>query len=149
VRIIGRFAGWLILFGYLGVTAGTIAWIIAFWTDNPKGFLASDIAMTIGFGLAGLGCWRSIRACRNDEASPGLMSGLTRWVGAASLAMAISYAFITYEYHRFHFEPHHRLQVVGGLALVVGFLFAAIGFWFALSTSWLAKDPVQVPASDS
>jgi hypothetical protein len=152
-----RLFGPLILVGYLAIIAGTIAWNIAFGNYRQKAFLASEIAMTIAYGLVGFGCWRSTRACRNDEASARVMRVLTRWVAAASGVMAVAFSFSTYEYHKIHSsfvanritEPHYNLQIDGGLAFVAGFLLAAIGLWFASDTTRVATEATLTGISDT
>jgi hypothetical protein len=152
-----RLFGSLIVVGYLAVVAGTIAWIVAFDVYHSWSSLVSEIAMAIAYGLVGFGCWRSVRACREDDASAKVIRGLTRWVGAASGAMAIAFASQTYMYHKTHMsfvafgvrEPHYNLQIDGGLAFVVGFLLAAVGLWFASSTPRVATEPGLTAISDA
>src|SRR5580658_5109777 len=105
-----RLFGSLVLVGYLAVIAGTVSWIIAFGNYHQKAFLASEIAMTIAYGLVGVGCWRVLRACRNDDASARMMRVLTRWVASASGVMAVAFAFSTYEYHK----THSSIVALGG-----------------------------------
>jgi hypothetical protein len=152
-----RLSGLSIFIGYLAVIAGTIALIVAFRTYHQKGYLVTDIAMTVAYGLVGVGCWRSVRACRDGDTSARMMRSVTRWVGAASGAMAVAFAGQTYDYNKVHSsiianggsEPRYALQIFGGLALVVGFLLAGVGFWFASNRFDLATEPTQIPVPDS
>jgi hypothetical protein len=147
-----RFSGSLLLVGYVAIIAGTIAWIIAFETYHQKGFLTSWIAMTVAYGLVGFGCWRSVRACRDDDAAR-VIRGLTRWVGAASGAMAIASASQTYDYYKSHSTvaafggtiPHYPFQIGGGVAQAVGFLSAGVGLWLASDRRPVATEPVPAP----
>jgi hypothetical protein len=151
-----RLSGSLILIGYIAVIGGTIAWIIAFGTYHQKGYLTAFIAMTIAYGLVGFGCWRSARAPRGDDAAR-VMRGMTRWVGAASGAMAIAFAGQTYDYYKVHStvvanggrEPHYSLQIGGGIAQLVGFLLAGVGFWFLSRRLPVAAEGAQAPVPDS
>lgn len=134
VRLAGLFAG----LGYLGVLAGTIAWIVAFHAIDES--LVFELTTTAGYGLAGWACWRWITTCRNNDTEPESIRGPSRWMAVASVVTAAGFAAVTHEYYESHqffavrhlaSVPHYRLQITGGLACVVGFLLAGIGFWVA------------------
>jgi hypothetical protein len=149
-----RVSGALILVGYLAVIAGYIDLIIVGSQGGTRGF---QIAEAVAYGLVGFGSWRSVKACQDGDASAKLVRGLTRWVGAASGAMAIAFALETYEYHKTFSAlvavrvpiPHYLQQIFFGLAITVGFLLAAFGFWFASSRLGIATEPAQTAVPDS
>jgi len=153
-----RLPGVLAALGYLGVVAGTVAWIVAFRSTNE--ILVDQIAMTVGYGLAGFACWRWMVGCRNANVDRRLARTPSRWMAAASVVTAASFAAITYMYYQNHqyfqqqngpgfVDPHYRLRMAGGGAIVLGLLLAGIGFWIASSgirtPTGTAREPIPVP----
>lgn len=134
-----RIGALLLVFGYLGVVGGSVAWIVSYWNMDPYHveITVYQTALALGIGLAGLACWRWTATSR----SPTTLRGPTRWMAAASLVLAAAPTAQTYETYDNHrqllrfpqhasaFYPHYRLLIAGGVAFTAGLLLAAIGFW--------------------
>lgn len=152
-----RLPGFLIALGYLGTVAGTVAWIVAF--RPPNEFFVSQIATTAGYGFAGFACWRWIVGHGQATAEPRLMLSPSRWMAAASVVTAASFAAPTYYFYQEHrfflqhhavFGPlygHYRLQMLGGAAFVVGLLLAGVGFWIASNSVEAQTESVAIPVT--
>lgn len=148
-----RLPGVLIALGYLGIAAGTVAWLVSLNSSpNPwEGYLAL-VTPTVGYGLAGFACWQWILKCQAANADPGMQRSPSRWMAAASVGTAAGYAATTYTFYENHqqipqhgIDPHYRLLMAGGLSLVVGLLLAGVGFWIASSAVRTTTEPVEAP----
>jgi predicted DNA repair protein MutK len=132
-----RIGGLLLVFGYTGVVAGSVAWIVSYWDVGYKEGEVYQAALAIGIGLAGLACWRWTVANRRSHAESAV--GPTRWMAAAAFAFAAGFAASTYQTYDNHRQivqnthsafayPHYRLIIAGGSAYTLGLILAAIGF---------------------
>ena len=152
-----RLPGVLIVLGYLGIVAGTVAWLIALYRQNPWEIYVTEAAPIVGYGLAGFACWRWIVRCQATSPSQAAPS---RWMAAASVVTAAGWAAITYFYYQNHrnlvrelthgggpsvavLDPHYRLRMAGGLSIVVGLLLAGVGFWIASVGTRTASQPEE------
>ncbi len=87
--------------GYLGIAAGTVAWLMALCLQNPWEIYVSGAAPTIGYGLAGFAFWRWIIISKVTNADP-LQGAPSRWMAAASVVTAAGWAAATYFYYQIH-----------------------------------------------
>ena len=160
-----RFPGILILLGLLGLVAGTLAWVVGSdpFDHETIESVVYQIALTIGYSLAGLACWRWIVGCWATNVDPSVQRIPSRLMAAASAVTAAAFAALTvlqYENHRqlLHtlsgigtqriavIDPHYRLRMAGGASIVVGLLLASVGFWIASSATRTAGSEPQEPA---
>jgi hypothetical protein len=156
-----RLPGVLIELGYLGIAAGTVAWLIALYRQNPWEIYVATAAPIVGYGLAGFACWRWIVRCQATNSDPS-QAAPSRWMAAASLVTAAGWAAITHFYYQNHqnlvgvvthvtgsslavIDPHYRLRMAGGLSIVVGLLLAGVGFWTAASRTRTETKPIEAP----
>jgi hypothetical protein len=154
-----RLPGVLVALGYLGIAAGTVAWLVALYRQNPWEIYVTEGAQILGYGLAGFACWRWILRCRATNSDPS-QAAPSRWMAAASVVTAAGWAAITYFYYQNHqnlvgvathgggssvtvFDPHYRLRMAGGLSIVVGLLLAGVGFWIAASRTRVETKPIE------
>lgn len=137
-----RIGALLLIFAYLGVVGGSVAWIVSYWYLGYRSeTTVYQAALALGLGLAGLACWRWTVACRTPDADSTMARGPTRWMAAASLVLAAAPAAETYRIYDIHrqfvrlshqvvpYYPHYRLLIAGGVASTVGLLLASCGFW--------------------
>ena len=119
----------LIAFGYLGVVAGTVAWVVVVGETNEGQIY--NILTTVGYGLAGLAWWQWSAAIPTDGSPTRSLRRPSRTMAAASFVFAIGFAALTEMYIRFHvahhiaYQENYRLLVAGGVSFVVGFDLAA------------------------
>jgi hypothetical protein len=153
-----RLPGVVIALGYLGIAAGIVAWLVALYRGNPWEVYVSEAAPIVGYGLAGVACWRWIVRSQVMNADP-LQGAPSRWMAAASVVTAAGWAAMTYFYYQLHqnfvherlpggysgaaLDPHYRLRMAGGLSTVVGLLLAGVGFWIASSRTRTATRPIE------
>ena len=121
--------GVLLGLGFVGVVFWTIALLIPAQVANEA--WVYEIATTVGYGLAGLACWRWIVGNWKANGDWLLVQSPSRWMAAASFATAAGVAALTYLTHRVHGGHYYRLHLVGSAAGTLGFLLAAAGFWVA------------------
>lgn len=124
-----RPAGVLLSLGFVGVVFWTIALLIPAPVANEA--WVYEIATTVGYGLAGLACWRWIVGNWKANGDWSLVQSPSRWMAAASLATAAGVAALTYLTHRVHGGHYYHLHLAGSAAGTLGFLLAAAGFWIA------------------
>ena len=151
-----RIGGLVLIFGYLGVIAGTVAWAISYWNQPYREGEIFQVALALGIGLAGLACWRWTAASRASDAPATVVRAPTRLMAAAALFLAVGIAASTYETYDNHRQllqyshsttvsyPHYRLIFAGGSAFTVGLLLAAIGFLVLGSTHTGPIDEVRL-----
>jgi hypothetical protein len=159
-----RIGALLLVCGYLGVVAGSVAWLVSDWRIEPFRPEATiyQVALAMGIGLAGFACWRWTVHGRGSDTNSRLVRGPTRWMAAAALVLAAAPAAETYETYDDHRQllqnarqlfveyPHYRLLIAGGIAFTAGLVLAAIGFWILGSTSEMtAGSPSQTIDAES
>jgi hypothetical protein len=153
-----RLPGVLIALGYLGIAAGTAAWLVALFRGYPWEVYVSESAPMVGYGLAGFACWRWLVRFQATNVDP-FQGTPSRWMAAASVVTAAGWAAMTYYYYQLHqnfvhervpggysgaaLDPHYRLRMAGGLSAIVGLLLAGVGFWIAASRSHTATKPIE------
>ena len=149
-------ADWRVLcaLGYLGV----IAWLavtIYVYNGNPNEFVVSEVALAVGYGLAGFACWRWIAGSWKEKLDVSVVRGPARVMAAAAVVLAVSPAALahySYQEHQFVLghdgtDSHYRLIMAGDLAMVLGLLMAAAGFWIAASARGAVDEPEQIEAA--
>jgi hypothetical protein len=160
-----RRPGVLITLGYLGIAAGTVAWLVALYSENQWEVYVSQATPTIGYGLAGFACWRWIVRCRAANSEPSRNTP-SRWMAGSSLIFAAGWAAETYWYYQTHqnlvhlalhgggsfvarLDPHYRLRMAAGMSIVVGLLLAGVGFWIASIGTRGSMEPIEaaIPVS--
>ncbi len=158
-----RIGGLLLIFGYLGVIAGTVAWAISYWNQPYREGEIFQAALALGIGLAGLACWRWTTASRASNAPTTVVRVPTRLMAAAALVFAAGIAALTYQTYDNHRQiiqyshsaavsyPHYRLIIAGGSAFTVGLLLAAIGFLVLGGTheGLIVEVPLAVEVDDT
>ena len=99
-----RIGAFLLIVGYLGVVAGSVAWMVSWSTlaQNDSEVIVYQSALAVGIGLAGLACWRWTVASRSLGVEARLVRSPTRWMAAASVAFAAGFAADTYQTYDNH-----------------------------------------------
>jgi hypothetical protein len=130
--------GLLLIFGYVGVVAGTVAFIVSYWYERFPEETVAYVALGLGIGLAGLACWRWTISCRSLGVDPVVTRGPTHWMAAAAFVLAAFPAALTCQVYDLHRQfshqatleyPHYRLIISGGSAFAAGLLLASLGLW--------------------
>ena len=115
--------GLLLIFGYVGVVAGTVAFIVSYWYERFPEETVAYVALGLGIGLAGLACWRWTISCRSLGVDPVVTRSSTHWMAAAALVLAAFPGALTYQVYGLHRQfshqatpeyPHYRLIISGG-----------------------------------
>jgi hypothetical protein len=147
---------WLLLIaGYLGVVAGTVALVVVEGgtLHHPGAWLIYLFAPPIGYGLVGVAWWQVAPAADGGAGAMKPMRLASRTLAAAALVTSLTYfalfeSFLHFLYSLPSYENnvswhHERLELAAYAALGVGFVLAAVGFWIASKVT--SKRPNPAP----
>jgi nitrate/nitrite transporter NarK len=145
---------WLLLIaGYLGVVAGTVALAVTYGGTlyHPGAWLIYLFAPPIGYGLVGVAWWQLAPVADAGAGTKKSMRLASRTLAAATLITSLTYfalfeSFVHFLYSLPRYENnlywrHERLELAAYAALGVGFVLAAVGFWMASNVTTERPDP--------
>jgi hypothetical protein len=134
-----RIGGLLLIFGYLGVVAGSIAWIVSYWDEpGPEGTIY-QAALCVGLVMAGVAGWRWTVTGQGHGMPDSANRAPARWMSGSAFVLAAAPAALTYNSFDLHRQmsrfthsvpsfPHYRLIMVGGIAFTAGLTITSGGF---------------------
>ena len=120
-------------FGFVDIAFWTIASLIPAPFANEE--WVTEIATTVGYGLAGIATWRWIVGSQSARGQSSSLAGPSRWMAAASVVTAAGVAALTHWIHRVGGTRYYHLHLAGAAAGTLGFLLAGTGFLIASSSS--------------
>lgn len=150
-----RNGGILCALGYLGLVAFLVV-VLYVYHDAPVQDLLGDVAQTVGYGLAGLACWRWIAGSWKANLDLEVARGAARWMSAAAVLLAVVPSVSAYSKYEGHglvlvhnhgIDPHYRLIMAGYFADVLGLLIVAAGFWIASTSRRAEHEPKRVESA--
>jgi hypothetical protein len=143
----------LLLLGFLGVAAGTIALVVAYVGLSSGSRLVEFFAPVVAYGLVGLAWWLWTPAARTGPTGATAMRRSSRVLAVAAAVTAIGFLANFYLNYQFiHNVPggyvprRFELELASQASEALGMLLAAAGFWIA-SYSTAPTDQL-VPAPD-